>query len=317
MIVANPVMMEAYRAGFPGNGKPVPDGSKMAKIEWRPKQHAEAPYDISVPGIVYDLDFMVKDSRRFADSGGWGYAVFVHDAASDMFTPGTRAHKPPQRNDAKCGFACHTIVKSKTTFSPIREAVNHGEHREETRNIGSAPGGAVLFANIAAPPMNLLGQSWPATSILCQDCRMNRRTFVRTGAIAAAGVGLRVPRGTAAAEWQTYELTTAVEVMAPAGATRVWLPLPLISDTVYQRGLGNEHRAEAGTARVVEDRPSATGILAAEWPAGARPVVTLTSRVATRDHDLDLGAPRRATGAAGSDLAQFLDPAPSFPPTAS
>ena len=113
VIVANPVMMEAYRAGFPGNGKPVPDGSKMAKIEWRPKQHAEAPYDISVPGIVYDLDFMVKDSKRFADSGGWGYAVFVHDAASDMYKPGTQAHKPPQRNDAKCGVACHTIVKSK------------------------------------------------------------------------------------------------------------------------------------------------------------------------------------------------------------
>jgi hypothetical protein len=103
---------------------------------------------------------------------------------------------------------------------------------------------------------------------------MNRRAFVRTGAIAAAGVGLRVPRGAAAAEWQTYELTTAVEVMAPAGATRVWLPVPLISDTVYQRGLGNEYRAEGGTVRMVEDRPTATGILAAEWPAGVRPVLS-------------------------------------------
>ena len=113
VIVANPVMMEAYRAGVPGNGKPVPDGAKMAKVEWRPKQHPEAPYAISVPGVAYDLDFMVKDSKRFADSGGWGYAVFVHDAASDVYTPGTQAHKPPQGNDAKCGFACHTIVKSK------------------------------------------------------------------------------------------------------------------------------------------------------------------------------------------------------------
>lgn len=112
VIVGNPVAMEAYRAGIPGNGKPFPDGSKMAKVEWRPKKSAEAPYDISVPDTVYDLDFMVKDAKRFADSGGWGYAVFVHDAASGTYKPGTQSHKPPQANDAKCGHACHTIVKA-------------------------------------------------------------------------------------------------------------------------------------------------------------------------------------------------------------
>ena len=56
---------------------------------------------------------MVKDSKRFADSGGWGYAVFRDDAATDTFRPGTQADKPPQANDAKCGPACHTIVKSR------------------------------------------------------------------------------------------------------------------------------------------------------------------------------------------------------------
>jgi transglutaminase-like putative cysteine protease len=141
---------------------------------------------------------------------------------------------------------------------------------------------------------------------------MNRRDFVRTGAIAAAGVGFRVPRATAA-EWQTHELTTAVEVLAPAGATRVWLPLPLISETIYQRGLGNEYKAEGGTARVVEDRSSATGVLTAEWPAGARPVVTLTSRVATRDHEVDVTAPRAAAGESRSELARFLKPSALIP----
>ena len=43
VIVANPVMINAYRAGIPGNGKPFPDGSKSAKIQWRPKKSAEAP----------------------------------------------------------------------------------------------------------------------------------------------------------------------------------------------------------------------------------------------------------------------------------
>ena len=41
------------------------------------------------------------------------YAVFEYDTASDTFRPGTMADKPPQGNDAKCGFACHTTVKTK------------------------------------------------------------------------------------------------------------------------------------------------------------------------------------------------------------
>jgi len=66
-----------------------------------------------VPGTLHDVDFMVKDSKRFADGGGWGYAVFDYDAGADTFTPGTLAGNPPQGNDAKCGFACHTIVKAR------------------------------------------------------------------------------------------------------------------------------------------------------------------------------------------------------------
>ena len=113
VIVGNPVVMEAFRSGIPGNGKPFPDGSRMAKVEWRPKKSADAPYDINVPGAIYDLDFMVKDSKRFADSGGWGYAVFRRDPASDTYEAATLTHMPPQGNDAKCGAACHTLVKGK------------------------------------------------------------------------------------------------------------------------------------------------------------------------------------------------------------
>jgi hypothetical protein len=112
VILANPVMVEAYQAGIPGNGKPFPDGAKMAKIHWNPKKNEYFP-ETTVPGTQHDVDFMVKDSRRFADSGGWGWAVFNYDAASDTFTPGTSADDPPQENDAKCGFACHTIVESR------------------------------------------------------------------------------------------------------------------------------------------------------------------------------------------------------------
>src|ERR1700751_2388187 len=111
-ILANPVMIDAYQAGIPGNGKPFPDGAKMAKIHWNPKKMETFPA-ATVPGTQHDVDFMVKDSNRVADSGGWGWAVFDYNAASDTFTPGTLAGKPPQGNDAKCGFACHTIVKTR------------------------------------------------------------------------------------------------------------------------------------------------------------------------------------------------------------
>jgi len=111
-ILANSVMIDAYRAGVPGNGKPFPDGAKMAKVHWSPKK-MEAWPPATVPGTQHDVDFMVKDSKRFADSGGWGWGAFEYDAASDTFTPATMEAMPPQGNDAKCGFACHTVVKTR------------------------------------------------------------------------------------------------------------------------------------------------------------------------------------------------------------
>ena len=111
VILGNPAMIAAYKAGVPGNGKPFPDGARMAKIHWNPKTNQRAPGPPVVPDTLHDVDFMVKDSKRFADSGGWGYGEFEYDSASDTFRPGTVADQPPQANDAKCGFACHTIVK--------------------------------------------------------------------------------------------------------------------------------------------------------------------------------------------------------------
>src|SRR5262245_27522486 len=112
VILGNLAMIDAYLAGIPGNGKPFPDGAKMAKIHWAPKPNEFFP-DTTVPGAQHDVDFMVKDSTRFADSGGWGWAVVEYDAASQTFRPGTLDDEPPQANDAKCGFECHTIVKDR------------------------------------------------------------------------------------------------------------------------------------------------------------------------------------------------------------
>lgn len=113
VILGNPAMIEAYKGGIPGNGKPFPDGARMAKVHWTTKQNPATPGQPFQPAAQSDVDFMVKDSKRFADSGGWGYGAFKYDPASDSFTPATTADTPPQSNDAKCGFGCHTIVKNK------------------------------------------------------------------------------------------------------------------------------------------------------------------------------------------------------------
>jgi hypothetical protein len=111
VILGNPLMIHAYQSGIPGNGKPFPDGSRMAKIHWNPKTQVAEPGGPMVPGSLHDVDFMVKDSKRFADSGGWGWAAFEYEAASDSFRAADSRDAPPQDHDAKCGFACHTIAK--------------------------------------------------------------------------------------------------------------------------------------------------------------------------------------------------------------
>jgi hypothetical protein len=108
-ILANPVMIDAFRAGAPGNGKPFPEGSMIAKIEWTQYENPESPYFVNVPGALKSVSFIEKDSKRFTDTNGWGYAQFQHDQESDTFKPfGTDA----SFNKQLC-HACHTTVSAK------------------------------------------------------------------------------------------------------------------------------------------------------------------------------------------------------------
>jgi Cytochrome P460 len=106
VIVANPTMITAYKAGVPGNGHPFPDGSMIVKLQWKPKKDAEAQFAVDVPDFFTQAFVMEKDSQRFPKTGGWGYAVFNYDAVSDKFTA-----DPKSLSD--CGNACHTVVKAK------------------------------------------------------------------------------------------------------------------------------------------------------------------------------------------------------------
>ena len=107
IIVANPAMIKAYKAGTPGNGQPFPEGSRIVKIQWKPKKSKEAPFDVDVADVLSQVFVMEKDSKRFpTNGGGWGYAVFNYDALSGKFSPDAKS-------PANCGNACHTAVKAK------------------------------------------------------------------------------------------------------------------------------------------------------------------------------------------------------------
>jgi hypothetical protein len=106
VMVANPTMIDAYRAGVPGNGMPFPDGSKIAKIEWKPKKSTESPFAVRIPESLQDVFLIEKDVKRFPDTKGWAYAVFDYNPVSDKFTPDATGV-------VNCGFTCHTIVAKK------------------------------------------------------------------------------------------------------------------------------------------------------------------------------------------------------------
>ena len=114
VIVANPTMIAAFKSGVPGNGQPFPDGSKVAKLQWKPKKSTEATFDVDVPDVFTQAFVMEKDSARFPKSDGWGYALFNYEATSDQFTA------DPSPSD--CGHACHVAVKAKgNIFHPYEK----------------------------------------------------------------------------------------------------------------------------------------------------------------------------------------------------
>ncbi|MFZ0691058.1 MAG: cytochrome P460 family protein [Acidobacteriaceae bacterium] len=115
VIVANPKMIKAFKAGIPGNGQPFPDGSMIVKLQWTQKKSTEAPFVVDVPDVFSQAFVMEKDSKRFAASGGWGYAVFNYDAPSDKFSADAKSF-------SSCGYACHTPVKAKDyIFHPYQK----------------------------------------------------------------------------------------------------------------------------------------------------------------------------------------------------
>src|ERR1700739_2879980 len=117
---------------------------------------------------------------------------------------------------------------------------------------------------------------------------INRRNFLQSGSIvsvslAFAKAGRLFSAVTTLDRWRTFQVTTRVEVLKTSGTTRVWVPAALIRETPFQKNLTNTFNCEGGTAKMVESKSDALGIITAEFPAGVRPILTVTNRVATKD----------------------------------
>jgi transglutaminase-like putative cysteine protease len=124
---------------------------------------------------------------------------------------------------------------------------------------------------------------------------MERRTFLKQGLTASAGLMLGIPKFLHSAnaneegKWRTFEVITRVEVADPVGAVRVWLPVPLMSNTDYFKREPDTWTGNFKAARAVQYDKFGTGLFYAEWAAGEKaPVIDLKSRFMTRDRQVDL-----------------------------
>lgn len=77
-ILGNPVALEAFR----NDSLPFPDGTIIAKVAWK---HVPSPVfaTASVPGAATTVQIMVKDSKRYPTTGGWGFGRFIGGVAVD------------------------------------------------------------------------------------------------------------------------------------------------------------------------------------------------------------------------------------------
>ena len=146
---------------------------------------------------------------------------------------------------------------------------------------------------------------------------MNRRHFLRSAGVVSASLALPSARRLFAREapagWRTFEVTTRVEVLKPAGSTLVWLPTAMVRDTPFQRTLANEFHADGGTVDLVRRDRDAVGIVTAKFPEGVKPILTLTSRVSTKNYTVDLSARGAAPKADPAELDYFRQPTKLIP----
>ena len=140
---------------------------------------------------------------------------------------------------------------------------------------------------------------------------MNRRDFLRSTSAVSAGLAFSpdwrlFAHSVASDGWRTFDVITHVEVLKPSGTTRIWVPAALVGETPYQKTLANAFDAAGGKARLIERADDSLGIIAAEFRAGVRPVLTVTSRIATKNYAVDVSGLHTGRSERPAALRHFL-----------
>jgi len=145
---------------------------------------------------------------------------------------------------------------------------------------------------------------------------MDRRAFLTASAAAATAASLP-GRSMAAstADWRAYEITTRVTILQPRGASRAWVPLPMLDETDWHRAIGNSWSGNAAKVQLHSDGKYGAPMLAAEWREGERaPVLEVTSRFMTRDREVDFSRPDSSIGRlAAAEAAFYTEPTDLIP----
>jgi hypothetical protein len=84
VILGNDIAMKAYRA----KTLPFPDGAILAKLIWKRAKSAEFD-NTFVPGEPVQVEFMVKNAKKYAATGGWGFGRFIDGKPADEKQHGT------------------------------------------------------------------------------------------------------------------------------------------------------------------------------------------------------------------------------------
>jgi transglutaminase-like putative cysteine protease len=147
---------------------------------------------------------------------------------------------------------------------------------------------------------------------------MDRRTFLSSGSLLLTGAAFAKARPSHAEElssggWRTFEVVTRVELLKPNGTSHIWLPAALIIDTPYQKTISNRYAADGGEATLHRDKRNALGIVSGTFAPDAKPLLTLTSRVALRNHSVDMSARRPGPHVTQAELNYFLQPSHYVP----
>ena len=147
---------------------------------------------------------------------------------------------------------------------------------------------------------------------------MNRRRFLQKTSILSGGLaalalpGITEEQELSSQRWRTFEVTTNIEILKPVGVTRVWAPVALQGNTPFQKTITNTLHCEAGAARMVKGARG-LNVMAAEFPPGAKPAVTLTTQVRTRNWAVDFSTPGHPTKATPEELSAWLQPTRMLP----